>query len=72
MAQVNVSQFLRSLDSQLGRAMDRTLEQMFAQGRPGGQLNGREVLKMFINAAELECPGWLNVPDNCVRVTQRP
>lgn len=63
MAEVNISLVLRSLENDLRRAMTRAVQ----EGRQGVKVGPDELLRAFIDAAQIECGGFRTVPDAYVK-----
>ena len=68
MAQVNVHHVLESLEFQLSQAMDRAVRETV----DGQSISARDLYQRFVRATIVACPGWQNVPDDCVTATPRP
>ena len=66
MAQVDVYQILQALQTQLGKAMERAVN----EGQ-GARVTPQELYRDFMRATTVECPGWQTVPDQAVKVTTR-
>jgi hypothetical protein len=67
MAQVDMVQILQALQTQLGKAMERAVN----EGRQAARVSPHDLYREFMRATIIECPGFQTVPDQAVNVTAR-